>query len=158
MCRVTTILYILLMFVTSSDVTLAAGIYKWVDKDGVVQYGEQPPDDNAREIHIRSAGHVDEATDKVQTDTVEDEKARRDRMGKALEGDRLARQEKRQKQQQQQQQRKMQCAESKDNLRRYMQSSGLYKLDSKGNRVMLDEGARQQEIARMQANIKKLCD
>lgn len=137
--------------------THAAGIYKWVDAEGNVHYGEQPPSEGAKEMRIHSSGGANQDDKSASLKKNIDPKTQRDKMIQALQGDRLARQEKKQKQQQKKNKIKQQCAQVKDTLRRYRHSAGLYKLDADGNRISLPDSVKQAETKRMQAEIKKWC-
>jgi hypothetical protein len=46
------ILFLAIGLVIASPLALAQKIYKWVDKDGTVHYGSQPPGHNAQEVRI----------------------------------------------------------------------------------------------------------
>lgn len=135
----------------------AGGIYKWVDKDGVVHYGERPPTDNATEMKIRANRRLTEPGNQATNNRPGNTAEERDRMSKAMEGDRLAREETRKKQMQEAKKRAMQCARARDILRTYERARSLYRLDEKGNRNTLSDSARQAEIGRMQAKISKWC-
>ncbi len=146
--------WVVLLFVLPHSYIYAAGIYKWTDADGTVHYGEQPPAQGAKEVHIRPSGA---ATESQPASRQTDHKGQRDKMIQALEGDRRARQEKKQKQQEEQQKLKAQCAQAKDTLRQYRDAVSLYKLDSQGNRQTMPESAKRQETQRLEAEIKKWC-
>jgi len=135
----------------------AAEIYKWVDSEGNVHYGERPPAHGAKQLNIRPSGSSIDDNEPATSPAKTDPKTQRDKMIKAMEGDRLARQEKKQKQHEQQQKRKMQCAQAKDTLRRYTRASSLYKLDADGNRIALPESVKQQQTKSLVADIKKWC-
>lgn len=147
---------ILLLFFIAAGPSRAGGIYKWVDEEGVVHYGEQPPPEGARELRIRSGGET-ESSAESPTAAPADLKTQRDKMIQALQQERLARQEEKQKQRKEQRQHKMQCARAKDTLRQYKSAGSLYRLDADGQRHVLPDAARQQEIRRLQAEIKKRC-
>ena len=151
--------YGLILLVCTSQVN-ARSIYKWTDADGNVHYGEKPPTKGATELRIRSRGGVEKKDSKPSSSTASpqaDPKVQRDKMIKAMEGDRLARQEKRQKQAEKHKKHKKKCARAKDRLRRYRSASSLYKLDDDGNRIILPQSVKQKQIQTLQSDIKKWC-
>jgi len=148
---------IVLLCSLSSGYANAAGIYKWVDAEGNVHYGEQPPPEGAKQMPIRSSSSANQNNEPLPSSHNIDPRAQRDKMIQALEGDRLARQEKKQKQKKEQQKRKMQCARAKDTLRQYKSAASLYKLDAEGKRHTLPASVKQQETQRLQAEINKWC-
>ncbi len=149
-------IYSVMYFIFTGSVH-AGSIYKWTDDDGNVHYGERPPAKGATEVRIRNRGGVEKMDAPANPATQPDPKAQRDKMIQALEGDRLARQEKKQKQAKKVKKHKMQCARAKDKLRRYQRASSLYKLDTDGNRVTLPQSVKQQATERLQDEIKKWC-
>lgn len=146
-----------LCLLLATGLSQAGGIYKWIDADGGVHYGEHPPATGAEEMHISSSSRAKKDPDSVSAHVPHDLKAQRDKMIRALEGDRLARREKRQQQKEALQKRKMQCAQARDTLRQYQRAASLYKLDADGNRQILPEAVKQQETQRLQAQIKQWC-
>ena len=149
------LIFLSLILLSISPLLDAANIYKWTDSKGNVHYGEHPPDEKAKEVRIRGGQQedsIDSAAPKKDT-AIKD----RDRIIKAMENDRLARETKRQKKKDAEQKLNKQCANARDLLRRYLSAGSLYRLDDKGNRTTLSKQARQNEITRLKENIKKRC-
>ncbi len=138
-------------------VAYAGDIYKWTDDEGTVHYGERAPSNGAKVTKIRSAPKSSQDGESVSPSRKADPRIQRDKMIQALQGDRLAREEKKQKQKEINNKLKMQCAQVKDTLRRYKNSNSLYKLDADGKRYALPESEKQQEIIRMLDEMKKHC-
>lgn len=150
----------LLTIVLSGVITMTAqagGIYKWRDADGNVHYSEKPPQQGATELHLRANGRIEDKGEVKPAKPQYDQKARRDKMIQALEGERLARQEEKAKQKKELQKKKMRCAQAKDTLRQYRSAASLYKLDTDGNRHTLPDSAKQAEIKRLESDISKWC-
>ena len=141
-----------------------AEIYKWVDEHGQTHYGEKPPAYNqAKKIQLRSQpGHSPSASSKQNT-TIEkpaDTATRLEKQKKlirALSEDRKQKKEQREKLQRMEKQRIRNCAIAKDDLRRYENSSAVYKVDDKGNRITLPSSERDKSILRARAEAKKWC-
>ncbi len=137
-------IFVLFILILLSPVN-AREIYKWTDSDGNVHYGENPPDTGSQRIKLMYRGGVDKVDVPArQQSPSTDNRAQRDKIIKAMEADRLARQEKRQKEKKQRHDRKMQCAQARDNLRRYRSAGGLYKIQADGKRQILSDSARQE--------------
>jgi len=153
------LIYSLLIFLCPGYVH-ARSIYKWTDAEGNVHYGEKPPAGGATEVRIRDRGGVEPV--EAQPDSSRrvkqtDAKVQRDKMIKAMEGDRLARQAQKLKKKDQQDNLNRQCVQARDTLRRYRRATSLYRLDKEGNRKAVPEAVKQQETTRLQAEIKKWC-
>ncbi|MDH5444805.1 MAG: DUF4124 domain-containing protein [Gammaproteobacteria bacterium] len=133
----------------------ARQIYKWTDADGNIHYGEKPPTNGATQIRIKQRGGI-EKVETGKSDQASD-KDKRDKMIKAMEADRLSRQEQKQIRLKQQYDRQMRCVRARDTLRRYQDAGSLYRLDPDGKRKTLDNSARQAEIIKMRSNINKWC-
>ena len=126
-------------------------IYKWVDDEGRVHYGDRG-NKAAQEMDI------DDSTDSEKqnnSDQLRDDKRRR--VVNAMEEDRLQKKEQREKNRVQRQKKQMACARHKDRLRQYERSSGIYRLDSKGNRAYMSNEGRDKTISQLRRKIKKTC-
>lgn len=130
-----------------------AEIYKWVDENGQVHYGEQPVGDKAREVIIKLHG----GTKSGATTAPVDHRIKRDKMLQAMEQDRHAREEEKQKKSKSVQKNKMRCIRAKDALKQYKSASSLYKLDTKGTRITMSDEQRKQATKQLQAKIKEHC-
>lgn len=151
----TVCVYMALLCNFVSVLAYAGDIYKWVDGEGNVHYSERAPSDGAKVTQIRSNSNQD--NEPVSPSSKVDPRIQRDKMIQALQGDRQARQEKKLKHKKEQQERQMQCVQAKDTLRQYKSAGSLYKLDAQGNRYAIPDSAKQQQIQRLQTDIKKLC-
>jgi len=136
-------------------------IYKWVDKHGHTHYGEKPPENKkSKQIQLRNEPVRSVAKDKVEKNPAETKTRleKQEKLIRALSDDRKQKKEQREKQQRMAKQRVRNCANAKDNLRRYQSSGSVYKLDDKGNRVTLPGAARDKSIQRARAEVKKWCE
>ena len=128
----------------------SAEMYKWVDEKGRTVYSEQPPPDGkaATKLDIRTspgsapADWKQKEIDSRQTKIVKDQ------------------QEQNQKAQEQNQMtaKKANCIESQRQLAIAQTPRPVYQVDEKGEKVYLDEAARQREIDGWAANVKKYCE
>jgi hypothetical protein len=143
---------VLLLLLGWSSLASASGVYKWVDEQGRVHYGERPPARaQAQEMQIKEAP--------LEELPVEDDGAARSdktqRLLRAFEEEREQKKAQQQKQRDEQEKRQRNCALARDRLRRYQNASSLYNLDKQGERHALSDAERtaseqsaQQEVAR----------
>jgi hypothetical protein len=144
------LLLLLLVWTTSAS---AAGVYKWVDEQGRVHYGERPPARaQAQEIEVRQAPPPLPA---------EDEAARRDnqqRLLRAFEEEREQKKAQKQKSQEEEAKRERQCAVARDRVRRYETVARVYDLDNQGNRRILSDEERAATEAQARQEVARWCD
>jgi hypothetical protein len=123
-----------------------AQVYKWVDKDGNVQYSDQPPPADAAKSTLQkvmsisspsTAAPGDKAAEKA-TDKPKDSDKRResDKQKKGDETAKLA------------QQKQESCDNARAHLRSLEGGTRLSKIDANGERYFLEDDQRQQEVAR----------
>lgn len=144
---------IMLIWLALLPLCVAAQMYKWVDEKGVTHYSETPPlDGKGTKIDIKPSsgpGKDVPATDWKQKEL----DARQNRI----------QQEQKEHEQEAQQQnqasaRKMNCLESQRQLSIAQAPRPLFQVNEKGEKIYLDEKARDHEIAGWQANAKKYCE
>lgn len=148
-------------FLTALILTmLAAGasaeVYKWVDAQGKVHYGERPPvGQDATELHRASQPY---------TPPAEDVERARERTELLLEGQRRHREAEQEAQAREaakareQAQRKRRCQIARRNHRVLEVGRPVYKTNDNGERVYLEDAERQAEIARWAKQIETYCN
>lgn len=132
--------------------SVQAGVYKWVDKDGRVHYGDKPPLENKanKEMTINEKSN---AVRGLSHDRLE----KRKKLLGAIDEDRKLKKEADVKAKKKKEKLSRQCHTAKDALKNYQQSSYVYDLDKDGNRVVLPSTARDGIISRLQKQIAKNC-
>lgn len=135
-----------------SSAAIAGDIYKWVDEDGNVQYGDRPVTTQVERMPIDSAP-TDPARVTAQT------QARVESRTRAREAEAAAAAEgpSEEEQQTQAQQRRQQCETSRANMQRMVTSRRLYREDEAGERVYLDEAETQATRQRVEDEISEFC-
>ncbi|KUJ83836.1 DUF4124 domain-containing protein [Microbulbifer flavimaris] len=132
----------------ASAATVADELYRWVDEDGRVHFGDRPPvsaeaEDVGGELTpINSADATQAAATPRKRETSSD-----------LE--RQYRQRQKQRLQRQQSQRAEACRQAKRNLR--ILRGPVIVLDQNGREVRLSERERQQRAAALEQQIQQLC-
>lgn len=129
----------------------AGDIYKWVDEDGNVHYGDKPvaqservaiaskPTDPAR-VAAQTQARVEARTQAREAETAA-------AMAGPSEEERQAQAE----------ERRQACEKSRANMQRMVTSRRLYREDESGERVYLDEAEMQATRQRVEDEISEFC-
>ena len=130
-----------------------ASVYKWVDENGKVHYGDRPQGSQPTvEIQVDDAPAVRPSSDDAMSRA-----EKRERLLQAMEEDRVEKQEQREKQKAQSQQARQKCNRYRDRMRHYQRASALYNLDKNGNRVYVSDAERTRATKNLQAKINRYC-
>jgi len=144
---------LLLLLVSMMPLVVHAGVYKWVDENGKVHYGDQPQvSQPAVEMKVD-----DTAPAPSYSDDELSREEKRERLLQSMEEDRVDKQEMREKQKAVKEKNRQRCNRYRDQMRHYERASSLYKLDKDGDRVYMSDGERARATKNLQANIKKYC-
>lgn len=155
--------FVILLSLLAAFSQAEAEIYKWVDGQGVTHYSEKPPaSGRAKKFQLRQESESVGAADagQVKTDNANENRLRLEKEKKllrAMSEDRRQEKQKRQREEKITRQRIRNCAIAKDSLRRYESSTSVYKVDDKGNRVILPSTERDKSIQHARAQVKKWC-
>jgi hypothetical protein len=130
-----------------------AGVYKWVDDNGKVHYGDSP---QASQATVEM--NVDQTTTEssVSEDLLSREE-KRERLLQSMEEDRIEKQEQRDKRKAENDRNRQKCNRYRDRMRHYERANALYKLDRDGNRVYMSESERASATKSLRARISKYC-
>ena len=137
---------------TVSGAALAGDIYKWVDEDGNVHYGDKPVGAQSERMAIESRP-TDQArvTAQVHARTEARAQAREAEAAAAAEGP--SEEELRA----QAEERRRNCEKSRADMQRMVTSRRLYREDENGERVYLDETEMQATRQRVEEQINEFC-
>lgn len=121
----------------------AGSVYKWVDDDGNVHYGERPPEEeqkDAEQVRIQKGPDTDEAADESDTrgDDGGDDGNEDSGPNDAIQ--------------------KKQCELSREILQRYQDAKFLTKEGEDGEKRRLTEEEKQAEIQRVKNDVEKYCN
>ena len=147
-------LALLLLFAAG---TADAQLYKWVDKDGKVRYGDTPPPGaSASSIKAPSPGAPAAAPDakgaKAPLTEAEKEQAFRKRQADAAKAAEKADSEQRAKAEQSEN-----CARMQENLRSLESGQRIMRVNAAGERYYLDEAQMAQEAANVRRSMQQAC-
>lgn len=132
----------------------AGDIYKWVDEDGNVQYGDRPVGEASERIAIESRP-TDRANVQARYQAASQARSeRRDADRKADEENQKVADEQRAEAEE----RRQKCEASRATMQRFVTSRRLYREDESGERVYLDESESQAARRRVEEEIDKYCN
>ncbi len=128
---------------------LYGGIYKWVDKEGNVHFGDHPVDNNASEVKINSHKGPDpeyqQRLEKQKQYLMDGQQARDEKKKQRAE----AKKNKKQK--------NLACQKAKKYLTKLEQHGRLYRGNKDGDRQYLSGSERDEEIAKTRMKVKDKC-
>jgi hypothetical protein len=144
------------LFVTAIVVTLNvhAGVYRWVDENGRVQFGDRPPPEatTSDEVIIRNKAPAPGEAAPV------DRKEARERLLEQYQREREEKKEVAAKKRKQKEQRAANCNFAKSRLNEYLESGALYRRTPNQEREYLSDQEREAAIAGARADVKKWCN
>ncbi len=158
-------LLIVALIIALAFVATLAQVYKWVDEEGVVHYGDSPPQNTeSEEIHVEG-GKARKADESVSKLLKQAEESAKQRAGAKQEKTAAAeaQAEKRQERQNRCNFARKQLISLQQQLPVYKDEEGTFRTVSRydvyaGQREYLDDKAREIEIARVQREITALCE
>lgn len=143
--------FFLLLLVVSANAT--AGIYRWVDENGRVQFGDrQPPEvTTSDEVVIRNQGSVSEEVAPVNR------KEARDRLLEQYQREREEKKATAAKRDKEKKQREIRCNYARSRLTGYLESGSMFRHTPNQERKYLTDQERDAVIVRARADVKKWC-
>lgn len=137
-----------------SGVAVAADIYKWVDEDGNVHYGDKPVSNGSERVAIESRP-TDRARVQSQYQAAAQARAEnRDARAQADEEGRKAEEELRA----QADERRQKCEASRATMQKFVTSRRIYTQDESGERVYMDDAQMQAARERVENDINEYCN
>lgn len=142
--------WVLIWALALSSQSMGAGIYKWVDEQGNVQYTQTPPPNRpatrfeARPEPVDSEGALEKL--KQQQDKSDAFFKERDTQAKEQA-----------KSEQESVERSKHCAQARENLTKLETTNRLFRTDEDGQRVKMTEEERQKELTEAQSQIEQFC-
>jgi hypothetical protein len=141
------------MTLAVSGAAVAGDIYKWVDAEGNVHYGDRPVAPQSERMDIESRPTT-AASVEAQTSALAASNDRRAEARTAADEDAAAAAELRAEAEQ----RAAKCAASRATMQRFVQSRRLYREDEAGERQYLDEAEMQAARQRVENDINEYCN
>ncbi len=148
---------IVLLVIGLYSTVISAGIYKWVDAQGKIHYGDKiniTPNKNAKkeavplEVDMSIQGNITispKRSEKRQKllDTFDDDRQRKNKI--------------KEKKRKENKKKARACIVYKDRMRRYLRASSLYFLDKEGNRITMSNAERERKTMALKKKIETYC-
>jgi len=153
--RIQLILGLMIISAFMAPAALAGKVYKWVDRDGNVQYSAQKPADNAQELNIQTKPDVDDTEEEEDADTKKTGKNSKDaeeqkvKVNNKKEADEVEKKNA--------EIRKKNCNISQKRLATIKAGGRLFEINSKGEHEYWDEATTASKLSEAQANVDKWC-
>ncbi len=142
-----------LLLLAWAGVVLAGGVYKWVDANGEVHFGERPPADvQSQAMPMQIAPIPSSSDDDAERDQ------RRQKLLNAFDHDQVQQQAQAQKEKQQEAVRARNCTIARDRLQGLTDSNMIYSLDANGKRHYYDDSQRNSAIQNARNGVDRWCD
>lgn len=144
-----------LLLLLMLPLVIQAAVYKWIDDEGNVHYGDKPTlSEPSVEVEVDDIVSVP-LYDSNEGSMSREE--RRERLLQSMEEDRLEKKQQREQQQALKQQNRKKCNRYRDRMRHYERASGIYRLDEGGSRVYMSDADRAKATKNLQKKINKYC-
>jgi len=153
MIRISVVTLLCLCLLANESV---AEIYKWVDDNGRVHYGDAPKNKKAKKFHYKPSTI---GTSKHPGAGLSDQQ-RREKQKKLLDSYEVDRRNKEAQQaadKKQREKRKKYCNEAKMDLHATQEANLLYNYDENGKRYFYNEAQRKEVITKKKKLVKKWC-
>lgn len=141
---------------------VVAGVYKWVDENGRVHFGDRPPGQgNSETVTIRPAPRTTPSASTDSASPAANPVASADRIrsyADQLQEERLAREEARAEQQQADAERRAACQQLAARIRNMERISVFYNLDESGEREYLSDAEGDAHRERIRQRYARHCD
>jgi hypothetical protein len=146
--------FLLFLTMLVAATNTSSGIYKWVDENGNVQYGDRPPTDveTSNEVKIHTQNDIPDSGQGV------DRKQARDRLLEQYKREREEKKEAAEKERQEKKKRQVRCNYARDRLTRYLEHGRLYEPMDNQERRFLSDQERDELIAKTRAEVKQWCN
>jgi len=132
-----------------NSATVYAEIYKWVDEQGKVHYGDKPIDNSTEmDVNISKQGHIKINNNREQ---------KRQKLLESYADDQEREDKKKEKLKKKKKKLDRNCVRSKDRLRQYERASSLYNLDKEGKRITMSKEERKKMTTNLREKINKYC-
>jgi len=141
-------IFIIFLLYLHADFAFAE-IYKWMDEQGRVHYGDRPLA-NSTEMEIDNAK-------KSNVKISQSREESRQRLLNAYDEDNKRKAEEKAKSKNQKKELARRCSRSKDRLKSYERARYLYTVDKDGNRIAMSNEERDKATSRVKKNINKYC-
>jgi hypothetical protein len=139
------------MFLAMLTASVQAGVYKWVDAQGRVHYGDKPTSNNADEVKIK------DQNGSGQADQPASRREMQQRFLRAREEERNEKKKARAKAERKRAEMKRNCEQAKREYDKYRYAGSIYEKGKDGQREYLSFKEREEYEKSLAARVKKWC-
>jgi len=142
--------------------TASAQLYKWVDNNGRVQYGDTPPGDASKVTRLRpapagSAPAPAATSETAAKDKDKDKALTPEQAFKKRQQERQEAEQKAEKERAEADQKRAGCENAQAGLRQLQSGQRLSTVNSAGERVFIDDNERARQLQRAQKSVDDWC-
>lgn len=138
---------------------LNAAVYRWVDEQGRVQFGDRPPPEtNAKQVEVKKTSGTAPQPPASSGETMSERLKKQQRMLDAYRAEREQKKKLNQEKKIKKARQSKRCAYAKDRLKGYEGAGRTYRLTKDGNRHYLTDAEHKQSIARLKQKIAEACN
>ena len=130
---------------------VVAGVYKWVDENGEVHFGDRPPNKDAKEVRIKAPPPA------TSTSGAHQRLERQQKLLQSYDEERQLKAEDKAKADKLTAKRKRNCQIARERAERFKISSYLYEKDEAGNKTILSHERRSEAEKKAQADVGYWC-
>lgn len=142
------LIWIFMLLLTS---LVEAAVYKWVDEQGRVHYGDKPTSDNASEVKIKEQNEPELSADSIRRHD------KQQRFLRAREEDRKEKKQAHAKEKREKIEAKRKCTQARKSYDKYSHASTIYVKGKSGEREHLSFKEREAYEKSLAAKVKKWC-
>lgn len=148
--------YGLLILLVLASFNSYAGLTKWVDKDGAVHYSDAPPPEDVKSetVHIRSSDQAAPASGARGTKSIYEMERDLNKERKAQE----AAEKKAAQKEQEAEAKQRNCAAAQNQLATLRNAPRIATYDAEGNRTIMDDATREDQIRQAEASVSQFCE
>jgi hypothetical protein len=134
--------------------SMGAGVYKWVDENGKVNFGDRPPLEGAETVNIHASPDQGGGTNAA---SAAERRERQRRLLDAYDTERTQKKARAEKEKHDKQVLEQKCQRARESLRNMQTATYLYDKDEKGNRRIYTDADRKKATDALQKKIKQFC-
>jgi hypothetical protein len=140
---------LILLLVYGISASASADIYKWVDEEGQVHYGDKPQGKSSEQMSVEEKP--------VVRPQEQDRREYQKRLLNSYATERKQKQEEKAKLEKQQAEQRQRCEQARQRLAKYKSAGFLYTKDKEGGRVILNDEQHKAALERAREAVKTHC-
>ena len=143
--------YLLLALIFLASLSVQADVYRWVDKDGAIHFGDKP-------ANKQSAEKVEIKTNVGTNNQSQGNRLRKQQhLLSVMDEERKINEQKQAKEKKDKQVVISNCKSAQTTLNYYLRSGVLFNVDESGNKTYLSDQQREEEIKKARETVKYWC-